>query len=139
VKALRRIVDWLLVRNIRIQRREEETAAHTAIREFAERHEGLSLNEISNGNPDLMDGFDSHFETDATWLTNEGVFGTDEEQWGTQGLENVKPTDIVDHLEQRGGSTGLPINLHWRVRATIAQALERGFILGRKFERELSE
>lgn len=140
MKALQRIVDWVLVRNVRMpyQQREKDTAAHTAICEFAERHEGLSLNEISNGNSDLMDGFDSHFETDATWLTNEGVFGTDEQCWGTQGLENLKPTDTVDHLEQRGGSTG-PINLHWRVRATIAGALERGFVLGRKFEREMTK
>jgi hypothetical protein len=132
MNALRRIVDWVLIRNVRMQRREEETAAHKAILEFAERHEGLSLNDISNGNPDLMDGFDSHFETDATWLTNDGVFGTDEEAWRTQGLENLTPADTVDPLEQQGE----PINLHWRVRVTIAQALERGFILGRKFERE---
>src|SRR5258707_11145243 len=98
--------------------RKDETA-HTAIREFAELHEGLSLNEISNGNPDLMDGFDSHFETDATWLTNEGVFGTDDERWGTQGLESLTPADTVDPLDQQGE---LPINLHWRIRATIADA-----------------
>ena len=113
-----------------------EQVVHESISEFVEENAGLSLNEITKGNEDLMDGLDGHFNEDATWLTDDQVFGTDPQLWGTDGLQNVKPEDVVDHLHQRGGSTGLPVNLHWRVRATIELAMMRAFILGRKFERE---
>ena len=113
-----------------------EQAAHEAISEFVKEHAGQSLNDITEGNKDLMDGFDMHFDVDATWFANDHAFGTDPKFWGTDGLQNIKPEDTVDHLEQRGGSTGLPVNLHWRIRVTIELAMMRGFTLGRKFERE---
>ena len=116
-------------------RKTMQDKAHEAIKQFAEEHAGLSLNDITEGNNDLLDGLDGHFLEDSTWLTNDGVFGTNHETWGAKGLQNIRLEDAVDHYMQPTGAKP-SINLQWRIRATIDQAILRGFILGRKYERE---